>query len=157
MRPAIPAPPHAGGCLCGAVCYRLDARPMAVNACHCVDCKKLTGATNLLMVLGAREAFSHEGGKVERHRKRAESGREIDIVRCAVCGVRMWHEPLASPQLIFVAAGTLDDSSWVVPTSHIWVEKASPGVVFEDDAAIVRGQPSDRQVLFDAFNRIYPS
>ena len=58
MRPPIPEPPYRGGCLCGAVRYRFDARPWALNACHCTDCKKLTGATNLLMVLGAREAFS---------------------------------------------------------------------------------------------------
>ena len=156
-RPAIPPPPHAGGCLCGAVRYRLNARPLAVNACHCTDCKKLTGATNLLMILAAREAFAHEGGAVERYRKRAESGREIDIVRCVACGVRMWHEPLAAAHLIFVAAGTLDDSSWAIPTSHIWVEKASPGVVFQDDALIAEGQPADRQALFDAFDRVYPA
>jgi hypothetical protein len=88
-RPPIPAPPHVGGCLCGAVRYRLDARPLAVNACHCHDCKKLTGATNLLMILAMRDAFSHQGA-VARYRKRADSGREVDIVRCATCGVRMW-------------------------------------------------------------------
>jgi hypothetical protein len=79
-RPPLPAPPHQGGCLCGAVRYRFDARPWALNACHCMDCKKLTGATNLLMVLGPREAFSFDG-PVERYRKRADSGNEIDIVR----------------------------------------------------------------------------
>jgi len=31
----------------GAVRWRLDARPLAVNACHCMDCKKTTGATNV--------------------------------------------------------------------------------------------------------------
>ena len=36
-------------------------------------------------------------------------------VRCARCGVRMWHEPLASTDLVFVAAGTLDDPNWAVP------------------------------------------
>ena len=155
QRPAIPAPPFEGGCLCGAVRFRLNARPMAVNACHCTDCKKLTGATNLLMILAAREAFAHEGGPVERYRKRAESGREIDIVRCAKCGVRLWHEPLAAPNLVFVAAGTLDDPGWAIPTSHIWAGRASPGVVFQDDALIVEGQPSDRQALIDAFDRVY--
>lgn len=153
-RPSIPAPPYAGGCLCGAVRYRLNARPFAVNACHCTDCKKLTGATNLLMILGSREGFSSEG-KVARYRKRADSGREVDILRCTECGVRLWHEPLSSTALVFIAAGTLDDPSWAVPTSHIWVERASPGVSFQSDALIVQGQPAERQALFDAFQRIY--
>ncbi len=39
-RPPIPKPPYTGGCLCRAVRYELFARPLAVNACHCNDCKK---------------------------------------------------------------------------------------------------------------------
>lgn len=155
QRCAIPAPPHAGGCLCGAVRYRLNARPMAVNACHCTDCKKLTGATNLLMVLGAREAFVHERGEVQRYRRRADSGNEIDIVRCTKCGVRMWHEPLTAPQLVIVAVGTLDNPSWAIPTSHIFVRSASPGVVIQDDALVLRDGPTDRTAIFDAFARVY--
>lgn len=153
-RPAIPPPPHAGGCLCGAVRYRFDARPSAINACHCTDCKKLTGATNLLMILGPREAFAFEG-EVDRYRKRADSGNEIDIVRCAKCGVRLWHEPLSAPQMVIFAAGTLDDPSWVVPTSHIFTRSVSSGVVIQDDALVLLDGPTDRRALFEAFDRIY--
>jgi hypothetical protein len=49
----------------------------------------------------------------------------------------------------------LDDPSWVIPTSHIWIERASPGVVMQDDAVKIEGQPSDRQVLMDAFIKVY--
>jgi len=141
--------------LCGAARYRLDARPLAVNACHCDDCKKLSGTTSIVMVLAAHEAFVHEQGDVSRFRKRADSGREIDIVRCAACGIRLWHEPLSSPHLVFIAAGTLDDSGWTIPASHIWVGKAAPGVRFEDGAITVEGQPPSRQTLMDAFAKIY--
>ena len=141
--------------MCGAVRYQLNARPLGLNACHCDDCKKLTGATNLLMILAARDAFSHQRGNVESYRKRADSGREIDIVRCETCGTRLWHEPLSAPTLVFIAAGTLDDSRWVVPTSHIWIEKAAPHATMEDDALKVRGQPAERQALFEAFSRVY--
>ena len=153
-RPSIPNPPYTGSCLCGAVRYVLDARPMAVNACHCRDCKKMSGGTNLLMIVSQRGAFSHTGA-VEHFRKPADSGREIDVVRCTRCGTRLWHEPLSSPALVFVAAGTLDDPSWAVPTSHIWVEKASPGVMMQDDAVRIEGQPAERQLLFDAFHAVY--
>lgn len=156
-RPPIPEPPYHGGCLCGAARYTLNARPMAVNACHCVDCKKLTGATNLLMILAPRDRFAHEKGALERYRKRADSGNEIDIARCAMCGVRLWHEPLSAPQLVIVAVGTLDDPSWAVPTSHIFARSVSPGVVFQDDALVLQDGPSDRTALFDAFNRVYPT
>ena len=154
VRPPIPDPPYTGGCLCGALRWRLEERPLAINACHCTDCKKLTGATNLLMLVAKRDAFEAEGAG-DVFRKEADSGREIDIVRCAECGTRLWHEPLSSPALVFIAAGTLDDPSWAIPTSHIWIEKASPGVVMQDDAVKIEGQPGDRQALMDAFTKVY--
>jgi hypothetical protein len=154
-RPSIPEPPYEGGCLCGAVRWRLRARPIGINACHCDDCKKLTGATHLLMLLADRESFHTDDG-TEIYCKRADSGREIDIHRCAECGTRLWHEPLSSPGLVFIAAGTLDDTSWAVPTSHIWTERVSPGVTLHEDAVHVQGQPAERKVLMDAFARLYP-
>lgn len=154
-RPPLPQPPHNGGCLCGAVRFQLNARPLGVNACHCNDCKKLTGATNLLMLLAERAAFSHQGNSIQRYRKRADSGNQIDIIRCSGCGVRMWHEPLSAPHLVFIAAGTLDDSSWAVPTSHIWAKRVSHGVTFEGDALVLQEGPSSREQLFDVFKRTY--
>ena len=151
----IPAAPYRGGCLCGAARYRLDARPLGVNACHCNDCKKLSGATNIVTLLASSKAFRHEHGDVTRFRKRADSGREIDIVRCKSCGVRLWHEPLSSPEYVFIAAGTLDDPAWAVPASHIWIEKAAPNVTFENDALTLKGQPPSRDVLVKAFSKIY--
>lgn len=153
-RPPIPAPPYSGGCLCGAVRYTVNAPPKAINACHCTDCKKLSGTTHIIVMLVPTEALTWTG-EVERYRKRADSGREGDIVRCAKCGVRLWHEPLSSPELRILSAGTLDDPSWVVPTSHIWTRWAAPSDVIEADAWTCEGQPETRQLTFDAFTRVY--
>ena len=154
-RSPLPAPPYRGSCLCGAVRYSLDAKPKAVNACHCMDCKKLSGATHIQMIIAERKAFTPNGAALTRFRKRADSGREIDIIRCAACGVRLWHEPLSNPELVFIAAGTLGDPSWVQPTSHIWTKSAAPGVLLHEDALQCEAQPETRQILFDSFARIY--
>jgi hypothetical protein len=156
-RPPLPPPPHSGGCLCGQVRFSFDARPMAINACHCIDCQKLTGATNLLMVLVPSAAFKHEQGEVQRYRKRADSGREADYARCANCGTRMWHEPLATPHHIFVAAGTLDDRSWAVPASHIWTSRAAPSAYIPEGVFACSGPPADRADLIAAFDAAYPA
>jgi hypothetical protein len=154
-RPSIPPPPHRGACLCGAVRYSLNARPLGINACHCIDCQKMTGATNLLMLLAHAAGFSHDG-TTARFRKRADSGREIDIVRCEKCGVRLWHEPLSSPEFVFIAAGTRDDPSWAVPATHIWTARAGANAHFEPDALLIEGQPQSRQQLFEVFSNLYP-
>jgi hypothetical protein len=154
-RPPIPDPPYRGGCLCGAVRYRIEARPLSVSACHCEDCKKLSGATNLLMVLTARDHFVKEKGETQTFRKTADSGRAVDIVRCAECGTRLWHEPLVGAEYVLIAAGALDDASWAIPTMHIWTSRAEPHVSFAPDALIIEGQPPDRKGAIEAFKRIY--
>ena len=95
QRPQIPPPPYSGGCLCGAVRYAMKGRPLAVNACHCTDCKKTAGATNVIMLIADSAAFSATG-ETHSFRKRADSGRELDIKRCAVCGTRLFHHNMAS-------------------------------------------------------------
>ena len=62
-RPPIPDPPYTGSCLCGAVRYTLTARPLAMNACHCDDCKKTSGGTNLLVLIASSEDFSATAAK----------------------------------------------------------------------------------------------
>lgn len=152
-RPPIPAPPYDGGCLCGAVRYRLEQRPQTINACHCDACKKMSGGTNLLVVSAPREALKHLSGEVQRFRRTAESGRQSDVVRCATCGTRLWHEAQAAP-VVIVAAGTLDDPSWVVPASEIWIERASPAATLQGDSVKFRGQPArDQQIA--AFHALY--
>jgi len=153
--PPIPPPPHLGGCLCGGVRYRYDADPLAIVACHCRDCQKWSGATNLLTIYAERTAFRHEKGEVLRYRKRADSGREADYLRCANCGTRLWHEPLTAPQWVFIAAGTLDDPSWVTPAAHIWVSRAAPSAHIPEGVATWDEGPRDRVELIAAFNAAY--
>lgn len=124
-----------------------------MTACHCDDCKKMSGGTNLLVITAPRESFHHLSGPVERFRRTADSGRQSDVVRCSRCGTRLWHEPL-SFNIVTLAAGTLDDPSWVVPATHIWIEKASPAALMQADAFKFEGLPArDSQIA--AFRALY--
>lgn len=152
-RPPIPTTPIFGGCLCGAVRYQIGT-PLSVSACHCSDCKKLSGATNLLMVLTPVAEFSR-AGETDVYPKSADSGRVVMVHRCKDCGTRLWHETQLGAQYMLVAAGTLDDSSWAIPTAHIWTKRAAAHEQFQPDALLVEGQPTDREGMIAAFKRIY--
>jgi hypothetical protein len=152
-RPPIPDPPYHGRCLCGETRYRVNARPLTMVGCHCDACKKMTGATNLLVFTVPRDGFQHLSGELLRFRRTADSGRQSDVVHCAVCGTRLWHEPQSFP-VMTIAAGTLDDPSWVVPASEIWIEKASPAAIFHADSEKFHGQP-EGQAQRDAFEALY--
>jgi hypothetical protein len=154
-RPLLPAPPLAGGCHCGAVRYAITARPLAVNACHCGDCKRLAGGPFGLYLHVPRERLDVRSGVFETLRRTGGSGNQISIERCAACGTRMWHMPDAAPGLVIVCAGTLDDSSWVVATSHIFIEQAAKDAVMAADALAVGEFSTTRQALWDRFSEIY--
>jgi hypothetical protein len=45
--------------------------------------------------------------------------------------------------VIRVRAGTLDDTSWLRPTRHIWTRSKQPRVIFGDDDETFEGQPPE--------------
>jgi hypothetical protein len=51
-----------------------------------------------------------------------------------------------------VAAGTLDDPSWVVPAAHIWVSRAAPSACIPEGVARWERGPADRAELVAAFD-----
>ena len=47
------------------------------------------------------------------------------------------------PDLAFVKAGTLDDTSWLDPTLHIWCDTAQPWVNIPDNIAKAARNPTE--------------
>src|SRR4029450_1385295 len=46
-----------GGCLCGAVRYQAEADPLRAVICHCVTCRRGSGAPMMCLVHLPGEAF----------------------------------------------------------------------------------------------------
>lgn len=106
-----------GGCLCGAVRYRLDARPrMSVN-CHCSLCRRHSGAAFLTYVAVDRSAFRIERGEVADYRSSPDAVRS----HCGACGSPLTFILDGDPQSVWVTAGTLDDPDAVPPAQNWFV------------------------------------
>ena len=82
-------------------------------------------------------------------------GQIVALERDSKPSTRMWHLPEAAPDLVILCAGTLDDPSWAVPTSHIFIEEAAPDAVAANDALVIESFNSTRQALWDHFASIY--
>ena len=149
----LPAFPVEGGCQCGAVRYRITDAPLAVYNCHCRDCQRSSGATHSMSLPILRERVELICGEMDHFDKAADSGRVVRMLGCAACGTKIWNEPQASPAMLVVKPGTLDDMSWAVPIGNIWTARKAPWV--EIDATLVNftGQPPDRQPLYDAWTK----
>jgi hypothetical protein len=141
-----------GGCICGAVRYRLTAPPLAVYACHCRDCQRFASGPYAIGIIVNRTGFA-VAGEVTRTDRVAESGRTVRQFACTPCKCRIWHESDKVASTVIVRAGTLDDPSWATPVAHIWTRSKLPWVELGDaiqfDAAI-----PDRQVLDDAWMKL---
>ncbi|MEQ9505009.1 MAG: GFA family protein [Hyphomonas sp.] len=155
-RESLPYTVLDGGCHCGAVRYGISGRPLAVNACHCDDCKKLSGGPFGLYLHILKSELIVQSGTFHTFRRTGGSGNQISIERCSECGSRMWHLPDAAPDLVILCAGTLDDSTWAVPTSHIFIEDSAQDAAIARDALVVEQFQTTRQALWDRFSKIYP-
>jgi hypothetical protein len=55
--------PHEGGCFCGRVRYRVSGEPLRSAICHCVSCRRTSGALTVAWVSFPYRRFSFVEGE----------------------------------------------------------------------------------------------
>jgi hypothetical protein len=120
-------PEMRGGCRCGAVRYVANADPVFVGLCHCRNCQKETGSA-FSVVLGLPANAVAVSGTVKVFDSVGDSGKATHRAFCPTCGSSVTHWADILEGLTMVNAGTLDDPSWVRPTSQIYCDSAQPWV-----------------------------
>jgi len=79
-----------GGCTCGAVRYRLKARPLFVHCCHCTWCQRETGSAFAVNAFIEASQVGLLKGKPTQTTLPSASGKGQVFWRCADCGVTVW-------------------------------------------------------------------
>ncbi len=118
---------HEGGCLCGAVRYRLWGAPMNVRLCHCRTCQRAMGSPFFARVLMPADQIEITGETA-----RFDSSALLTRVFCPACGTRLFARGLNDPPRLGVALATLDDPNAFSPECHIFVESKLDWVVIDD-------------------------
>jgi hypothetical protein len=149
----LPQFPIEGGCVCAGIRYRVTAPPLSVYACHCKDCQRFAGGPYSMAMAVRREDVFVLRGVPKSFSKPADSGRIVGVRFCADCGTRLWHEPVHSPHLLNITAGTLDDMSWLKPAAHVWASRKMPWVEIEPGALSFAEQPQAREPLYAAWEK----
>lgn len=143
--------PYEGGCLCGAIRYRLTADPLTFYVCHCTDCQKQTSTSFNLSMPVARESFELLRGEPGSYSVPLPGGRLWNGRYCTACITRVWSEPPKFPQVINLRPGTLDGVVHFRPVGHIWTRSAQPWVAIPSDTLSYEGQPPDMGPMIRAF------
>lgn len=138
---AIPTLPLTGGCQCGAVRYRLEGSPLAFFLCHCTECQRHTSSA-FGESLRCVAADLHIEGRLETFARISEAGNRREGRFCPSCGVRIVHGTAGSDEAN-IKAGTLDDTSWLVPAGHIWTRSKQRFVTIGEDELSYEAQPGD--------------
>lgn len=111
-----------GGCACGDIRYRIEARPMFVNGCHCTLCQRQTGTAFATNAMIERRFVALLAGTPETVTVPSASGRGQTILRCPRCWIALWsHYGGAGDNIAFLRCGTLDQPASLAPDAHIFV------------------------------------
>jgi hypothetical protein len=121
------APSLAGGCLCGAVRYTIEAAPINVRCCHCRICQKAAGGPFFARAVAPRDAVTWVGETI-----RYQSSHRLVRVSCATCGALVFSEPIDRPTMLGVALSTLDDQDAWKPDMHIWTSSKVDWLKLDD-------------------------
>jgi len=121
---------HEGGCLCGAIRYRVKGKPLRAYVCHCSFCQRRTGSAFAVIVGFEGENVDLIGDGLTTYEHRVdESNRYFRLNFCNRCGTTVMASIERSPSLRLFMVGTLDDPNWVKVDRHIWTSSAQHWVV----------------------------
>ena len=122
-----------GGCLCGAVRFKIEGDPMISGACYCRDCQYVSGGGAAYGLMYPAPAVTITTGETRTHTIKAESGADVFREFCPRCGVHLISHNSAHPQFRTVKIGTLDDPSSFQSQGNIWTSSAQPWHRIETD------------------------
>lgn len=114
--------PLKGSCQCGGVTYELRQPPLAIAACHCRQCQKLS--TSAFSITAMVEASAVEfSGEMREWSRVADSGNTTTAKFCPTCGNHIYHYSPCHPDKVMLKPSTLADTGMIRPTIHVWVRE----------------------------------
>jgi hypothetical protein len=133
--------PQTGGCQCGKLRYEITEAPRLAYTCHCTDCQRLTSSAFSIGVVVAESGFRLSGIEPRRLQRTADSGRVNTRLVCPDCG--SWVCGMPRGGVIRVRGGTLDDTSWLRPTTHVWTRSKQPWITLPAGDQIFATEPAN--------------
>jgi hypothetical protein len=109
---------HKGSCLCGAVRLEVEGELKAPDACHCTQCRHVSGHYFVSTDLPRSALTVHGADKVTWYR----SSEKVRRGFCSICGSALFWDPVYK-DVIAVAMGALDTPTGTHLKMHIFVSE----------------------------------
>ena len=125
---------HDGGCMCGAVRYRVSGASTWRAVCYCESCTKASGGIAVAWAGFAAANFRLLKGSLALF----ESTPGVERGFCARCGTSLTYlrDPAKLPDAhgnIYVTTRTLDDPAAYPPEEHVFYGERMAWLAVTDD------------------------
>jgi hypothetical protein len=100
--------------------------------CHCSHCQTQTSSAFSILVAVPKGSLQIGGEPLGAYETQGESGQPVIRKFCPNCGSAIVSDITVTPDLEWIKAGTLDDTSWLQPQLHMWRDSAQPWVNIDD-------------------------
>ena len=133
-----------GRCYCGATTISATQVPQTIAYCHCIDCRRVTGAP-----VAAFAAFDETAVTFS-----PDEGRKVvaspGVMRtfCAICGSPLAGRYEYLPGKVYIAVGVLDQANELAPQLHAHESQRLKWLHIDDD--LERFANTSRSRLNDA-------
>lgn len=117
-----------GGCNCGAVRYRIDAKPAIVAQCHCRNCQRQSGSAFSVNLMVPADGVTTTGELTTYEDRDTMSGNPVYRKFCGICGSPIFSDLAAGNGMTIVKVGTLDDPAAFAPAVSVWISTKMPWV-----------------------------
>lgn len=121
-----------GGCLCGALRYRLTGPSRRVVQCCCKDCQKATGTGHTTIIAVHRDQLALEGTP-RTFTNEGDTGGKVTRHFCGTCAGRIYTSGDLPGDIILVQSGSLDDPNIISPEAVIYMKDAVAWDRFDPD------------------------
>jgi hypothetical protein len=119
-------PVFEGGCLCGAVRWRVTGEPLYAYHCHCRMCQRQSGAAFLTGMTFPFSAVKWVKGEPRLFQSSENAKRGF----CAQCG--SWVSWQWLEDKISMTAGSFDHADGIHPDYHVFTESQAPWLDVDD-------------------------
>lgn len=107
-----------GGCHCGAIRYQIAGPSLFSGICHCVSCRRASGAATVAWATVRRADFLLLSGQPVAY----QSSPGVTRTFCGRCGCALTYQLEKLADSIDVTIGSLDDPNRFAPTMEVWLQ-----------------------------------
>jgi len=119
---------ESGKCQCGKISYTFNKeKVISAHHCHCKDCQRATGCGKATIIFLAKKNIEVEG-ELKYYESVGTAGSHVRRGFCAECGSGVLSYAKDVPHIIYLKAGTLEDSSWIKIDSNFLQVRLKNGI-----------------------------